>query len=83
MLTGDRFKQRFLSYSKPLIVKGAPALLVDLKADIYSSPEKTKIVEDVLLAHLASMDKSSTLAGSELSEEQDPTVTLWLLYFTA
>jgi peptide alpha-N-acetyltransferase len=82
VLSGDRFKQRFLAYSKPLIVKGAPALLIDLKADIYSSPEKTKIVEEVLLSHLASMEATSTLSGSP-SEEQDPTVYLWLLYFTA
>jgi hypothetical protein len=48
-------------------VKGAPALLVDLKTDIYSDANKVKIIEEVLLEHIASMDKQSTLTSE--SEE--------------
>lgn len=35
----------------------------------------------MLLTHLKSMEDNSTLSNEE--EEQDPTVYLWLLYFTA
>jgi hypothetical protein len=40
MLTGERFRKRFTAYARPLIVKGAPALLVDLKKDVYSDSGK-------------------------------------------
>lgn len=35
----------------------------------------------MLLNHLKSMEEKSTLSGED--EEQDPTVYLWLMYFTA
>jgi hypothetical protein len=38
-------------------------LIVDLKLDIYGDAEKTLIVEEVLLEHIASMEKNSTLSG--------------------
>ena len=81
LLTGDRFKQRLWLHTKPLLIKGAPALLTDLKADVYSTTERTLAVEELLLSNIASMEASMTLQGDE--EEQDPTVYLWLLYFTA
>jgi tetratricopeptide (TPR) repeat protein len=40
-----------------------------------------KIIEEMLLSNLKSMDNNSTLINDD--EEQDPTVYLWLLYFTA
>ena len=42
-------------------------MLVDLKTDIYSDANKVKIIEEVLLEHIASMDKQSTLTSE--SEE--------------
>jgi hypothetical protein len=68
VLSGDRFKQRMLAYSKPLIVKGAPALLTDLKADVYGSAEKTQGVEEILLKMLASMEASMTLTPKDEEE---------------
>ena len=56
-------------------------MLVDLKKDIYSEAGKVQIVEEVLLKHIASLEKDSTLAGE--TEEQDPTVYLWLHYFAS
>lgn len=63
-----------------MFVKGVPPLITDLK-EMYTNSEKVKIIEDMLLSNLKSMDLSQTLAGEE--EEQDPTVYLWLLFFTA
>jgi hypothetical protein len=31
LLNGDRFKNKLWKYSRPLIVKGVPPLIVDLK----------------------------------------------------
>jgi len=81
LLSGDRFKTKVWQFSKPLFVKGAPALIVDMKADIYNNTEKTAILEELLLSNIASMEATMTLVGEE--EEQDPTVHLWLLFFTA
>ena len=81
LLSGERFERKLWSYAKPLIVKGAPALLIDLKADIYKDTAKTQAVEKLILNNLASMEKSNTLVGEE--EEQDPTVHLWLMYFAS
>ncbi len=81
LLSGERFERKLWSYAKPLIVKGALALLIDLKADIYKDTAKTQAVEKLILNNLASMEKSNTLVGEE--EEQDPTVHLWLMYFAS
>ena len=67
LLSGPRFKDRLWTYARPLIVKGAPALIIDLKADIYSSQEKSQILEEMLLSNLKSMETSMTLVGE--SEE--------------
>lgn len=37
----------------------------------------------MLQAHLKSMEEHSTLHRDDTQEEQDPTVYLWLLYFTS
>ena len=49
MLSGDIFKKKLWDYARPSIVKGAPALLIDLKGDIYKNTFKTQAVEDMLL----------------------------------
>lgn len=61
--------------------KGVPALLVDLKADVYCDSSKIKIVEEFLLSNLKSIQEKYTFVGDD--KEQDPTVELWLLYFVA
>ena len=81
LLTGDRFKNELIKYSRPLLSKGVPALLVDLKADVYCDASKTKIVEEFLLDNLKSIQEKYTFVGDD--KEQDPTVELWLLYFVA
>ena len=81
LYSGERFEKKLWAYARPLIEKGAPALLEDLKLDVYRNQAKIKIVEDMLLRNLASMESQSTFKGEE--DEQDPTVHLWLLYFTS
>ena len=81
LLSGEKFKTKLWQYIRPLVVKGAPAVIVDLKEDIYRDSSKVQILEELLLSNLASMEANMTIQGEE--GEQDPTVHLWLLYFTA
>jgi len=69
-----------LKYSRPLIIKGAPAFLTEMK-ESYKDSDKANTIGEVLNLHLKSMDEHFTLHNEE--EEQDPTVYLWLLYFIA
>ncbi|CDW89756.1 n-alpha-acetyltransferase auxiliary subunit-like [Stylonychia lemnae] len=80
ILTGELFREKLYQYSKPYLIKGVPPLIVDLK-DVYQDKEKTQILEETLLSHLKSMEEKNTLFNDE--QEQDPTVYLWLLYYTA
>ncbi len=80
VLRGELFREKLHAYAKQMLVKGVPPLITDLK-EAYQDKEKAQIIEEMLLNHIKSMDEKSTLAGEE--EEQDPTVYLWLLYFTA
>jgi len=81
VLQGDLFRQKLSQYARPMLVKGVPPLITDLK-EMYNDPEKSKIIEEMLLSHIKSMELNQTLAGDD-DEEQDPTVYLWLLFFTA
>jgi hypothetical protein len=53
-LDGELFKTKLYQYAKTFLVKGVPPFLIDIK-DCYTSASKTKIIEDMLLAHLESM----------------------------
>jgi hypothetical protein len=39
LLSGERFKQKLWQYAKPLIIKGVPPMIIDLK-DLYSDQDK-------------------------------------------
>lgn len=57
-------------------------MLMDLKV-LYQDADKVKIIEDMLLSMINSMKERNTLTMDDNEEEQDPTVYLWLLYFSA
>lgn len=57
-------------------------MLVDLK-ELYVNEDKVKIIQEMLTNMVESMRKNNTLSTNENEEEQDPTVFLWLLYFSA
>jgi len=63
------------------LIKGVPSVIQEIK-EFYKNPSKVKLIEDQLLAYLASMDKEMTLSPGD-EEEQDPTVYLWLNFFIA
>jgi N-alpha-acetyltransferase 15/16, NatA auxiliary subunit len=78
-LDGEDFAAILKRYVRGLLVKGAPAIMQDLR-EFYEDAEKVIAIEDLLLGWLANMDKQMTLEEKDI-EEQDPTVHLWLLYF--
>lgn len=80
-LEGDEFSLHLNKFIKPLLIKGAPSVIQDLK-EFYSDEQKTAAIEKLLLNYLEQMNASSTLEKDD-KDEQDPTVMLWLLYFIA
>jgi hypothetical protein len=41
LLSGERFNNELIKHSRPLLSKGVPALLIDIKADVYENAGKT------------------------------------------
>jgi N-alpha-acetyltransferase 15/16, NatA auxiliary subunit len=81
-LSGEVFQAKLLSYAKPLIIKGAPAMLEDLR-DLYKDHEKVQIIGHMIHSMVEQMKKDMKLSADGSEAEQDPTVYLWLLYFSA
>lgn len=77
-LQGDDFAKSLKTFVTPLLIKGAPSVINDLK-EFYTDDNKVQIIESYLLSNIASMETNNTLEGGE----QDPTVLLWLYYFAA
>lgn len=78
-LTGDSFTEYLETYMRPMLIKGVPSMMMDMR-EFYDQPDKVKRINDFLVTCIASMESDMTLkAGDE--QEQDPTVQLWLYYF--
>ncbi len=59
-LQGQDFVQLMKRYAKSMLVKGAPALMQDMR-EFYEDQDKVKQIEDVLIGWLDMMDKQMTL----------------------
>lgn len=80
-LHGANFGDYLERYMRPLVIKGVPSLMMDMR-ELYTIPEKVEQIGAFLDASLGSMEAEMTLRAGD-DEEQDPTVMLWLLYFQA
>ena len=80
LLKGEMFQKALKRLVRPLLIKGAPSVMTDLK-ELYQDQEKVAIIGELLHSFYESMNKYSTLDGEEDEQEQDPTVYLWLLCF--
>jgi len=78
---GPTFKEKLEKYVRPLIIKGVPSLINDLKK-LYQDPKKSEILGQILTSMCESMEKEMCLDSKD-EEEQDPTVQLWLYYFNS
>ena len=77
---GDDFSEILAKYARPLLIKGVPSLMQDLK-EFYNQPDKADRIGKCISGYLTSMELEMTLSPDKEEEEQDPTVQLWLYYF--
>jgi hypothetical protein len=54
-LEGAEFDRALAIWMKPLLIKGAPSVIQDLK-EFYTNPTKVKSIETLLLQYLKHMD---------------------------
>lgn len=55
-LDGEDFKNVMTTYVKSLLIKGAPAIMQDLR-EFYNDFNKVKMIEEVLLRWNTNMEK--------------------------
>ena len=77
--SGDDFSELLERHVRPLLIKGVPSMMQDLK-EFYTDADKVQRIGSLLDGFLSSMEAEMTLSPDD-EEEQDPTVKLWLYYF--
>jgi N-alpha-acetyltransferase 15/16, NatA auxiliary subunit len=78
---GPSFKEKLEKFIRPLIIKGVPSLINDMK-QLYKDSGKATILGELLSSMNTSMQESMKLDSKD-EEEQDPTVQLWLYYYNS
>lgn len=78
---GEKFEEKLIKYVRPMVIKGVPALMTELRT-LYKDEAKVKVIGRLLTSMLESMEKEMVLDPKD-EEEQDPTVQLWLYYFVS
>lgn len=77
----ETFARLVDNYMRPAIHKGVPPLFNNIR-NLYSDKEKAKVVENVALGYLASLNTFQTLTGKG-GELEPPTAILWVYHFLA
>ena len=67
-LQGEDFSETLRRYTKPMMIKGVPSMLQDLR-ELYTNSDKIERIYNVLNDCLTSMEKEMTLSPSEDEEE--------------
>lgn len=75
------FTEYLEQYMRPLLIKGVPSVMQDLR-EFYNTPSKYEIIGRFLTDSITSMESDMTLRPGD-EDEQDPTVQLWLYYYMA
>ena len=70
---GPLFREKLEKFVRPLIIKGVPSLINDLKKTVYQDKGKSDILGEILNSMCTSMEKDMCLDSKD-EEEQDPTV---------
>ena len=60
LIHGERFKAKLMEYAKPLVIKGVPQMLKELK-EFYKDSDKVAIIESMLLEMIKHMQENNTL----------------------
>lgn len=59
-IDGAEFDKYLAVWMKPLLIKGAPSVIQDLK-EFYNDSPKVQAIEKLLLQYLANMEKEMVL----------------------
>lgn len=79
--SGETFAQLIDNYMRPAIHKGVPPLFNNIRT-LYTEKDKVKIVENVALGYLDSLNMFGTLTGKG-GDLEPPTAILWVYHFLA
>lgn len=74
------FEEKLKQYLRPLLIKGVPSVINDLKLFYRDDPKKAAILGSILDDMSECMEACMCLSKDD-EEEQDPTVQLWLYLF--
>ena len=77
---GEQFKNLFIEFIEPNLVKGIPSLFNSLKV-LYSDQEKVNIITQVMENILSSIEKDNTFPNSD--EKLPITTILWVWTYSA
>lgn len=82
--TGEQFRALVDKYMRKALHKGVPPLFVDLRP-LYTSPERVKIIEQLLTGYVSALKKYEVFSEKEKdSEDKEPaTALLWTYYYAA
>lgn len=64
---GPEFEQKLIKFIKPLLTKGVPSTLTDIKP-LYSNPGKAQIIGNLLSQMCAQMEKDMSLLATDEEE---------------
>jgi tetratricopeptide (TPR) repeat protein len=67
-LQGEVFSETLRRYTRPMIIKGVPSMLQDLR-ELYTNSDKVERIYNVLNDCLTSMEKEMTLSPAKDEEE--------------
>lgn len=84
-LTGDQFRAALDKYLRRALTKGIPPLFKELKV-FYKSPEKLKMIEEVMLDYAKNLTATSHYTAGDAAanvEKEAPTTLLWVFYYLA
>lgn len=83
-VTGDRFKTLVDKYMRRGLVKGVPPLFIDLRS-LYSDPQKTEIIENLMLQYVDALKKIGKFSEAEANNgpREPASALLWVYYFLA
>ena len=59
------FRENLFKYIKPLVIKGVPSVVNDLKSFYKINPQKASILGELLMEMCEEMDKDMCIQGEE------------------
>lgn len=64
---GEEFKAKLINYLRPLIIKGVPSIINDMRS-LYSNKGKVEILGNLLLDYATNMENEMVLSKDDQEE---------------